>query len=40
MTIDEGRKPGGAPERSPKAGEGAPSDVDGNGRSVFPFSAR
>ena len=24
MTIDEGRKPGGAPERSPNAGEGAP----------------
>ena len=28
MTIDEGRKPEGAPERSPKAGEGAPSGVD------------
>ena len=25
MTIDEGRKPEGPPERSPKAGEGAPS---------------
>jgi hypothetical protein len=24
MTIDEGRKPKGAPERSPKTGEGAP----------------
>ena len=35
MTIDEGRKPGGAPERPPKAGEGAPSDVDGNGRKRF-----
>jgi len=31
MTNDEGRKPEGAPERSPKAGEGAPSGVDGNG---------
>lgn len=33
MTNDEGYeggKPGGAPERSPKAGEGAPSGVDGN----------
>ena len=30
MTIDEGRKPEGAPERSPKAGEGAPSGVEGN----------
>ena len=29
MTNDEGRKPEGAPERSPKAGEGAPSGVDG-----------
>ena len=28
MTNDEGRKPEGAPERSPKAGEGAPSGVD------------
>jgi hypothetical protein len=27
MTIDEGRKPEGAPERCPKAGEGAPSGV-------------
>ena len=28
----EGRKPEGAPERSPKAGAGAPSGVDANGR--------
>jgi len=35
MTVDEGRKPDGAPERSAKAGEGAPSGVDANGRSVF-----
>ena len=35
MTNDEGRKPGGAPERSPKAGEGAPSGVDGNGPKRF-----
>ena len=28
MTIDEGRKPEGAPERSQIAGEGAPSGVD------------
>ena len=33
MTIDEGRKPEGAPERSPKAGEGAPS---GDGDIRFP----
>ena len=31
MTNDEGHKPEGAPERSPKAGVGAPSGVDGNG---------
>jgi Transposase len=30
MTIDGGRKPEGAPERSAKAGEGAPSGVEGN----------
>jgi hypothetical protein len=30
MTNVEGRKPEGAPERSPKAGEGAASGVDGN----------
>jgi hypothetical protein len=35
MTNDEGRKPEGAPERSPKAGEGAPSGVDGNGPKRF-----
>jgi hypothetical protein len=35
MTNDEGRKPEGAPERSPKAGEGAPSGVDGNGPRRF-----
>jgi hypothetical protein len=27
MTNDDGRKPEGAPERSPKAGVGAPSGV-------------
>ena len=35
MTNDEGRKPEGAPERSPKAGEGVPSGVDGNGPKRF-----
>src|SRR5215204_970713 len=35
MTNDEGCKPEGAPERSPKAGEGTPSDVDGNGPKRF-----
>jgi hypothetical protein len=30
MTNVEGRKPEGAPERSPQAGEGAASGVDGN----------
>ena len=30
MTNVEGRRPEGAPERSPKAGEGAASGVDGN----------
>jgi hypothetical protein len=35
MTNDDGRKPEGAPERSPKAGEGAPSGVDGNGAKRF-----
>ena len=30
MTNVEGRKPGGAPERSPQAGEGAASGVDRN----------
>ena len=35
MTSDEGRKPAGAPERSPKAGVGAPSGVDGNGPKRF-----
>ena len=34
MTNDEGLKPEGAPERSPKAG-GAPSGVDGNGSKRF-----
>ena len=29
MTNDDGRKPEGAPERSAKAGAGAPSGVDG-----------
>lgn len=31
MTNDDGQKPEGAPERSPKAGAGAPSGFDGNG---------
>ena len=35
MTNDVGRKPEGAPERSPKAGVGAPSGVDGNGPKRF-----
>ena len=35
MTNDEGRKPEGAPERSPKAHVGAPSGVDGNGPKRF-----
>ena len=30
MTNDDGRKPEGAPERSPKAGAGAASGVGGN----------
>jgi hypothetical protein len=32
---DDGRKPEGASERSPKAGAGAPSGVDGNGPKRF-----
>ena len=35
MTNDEGLKPEGAPERSPQAGVGAPSGVDGNGAKRF-----
>ena len=35
MTNDDGRKPEGAPERSRKAGVGAPSGVDGNGPKRF-----
>src|SRR6187402_1372092 len=35
MTNDDGRKPEGAPERSPKAGAGAPSGVEGNGPKRF-----
>ena len=35
MTNDDGRKPEGAPERSPKAGVGAPSGVDENGPKRF-----
>ena len=35
MTNDDGRKPEGAPERSPKAGAGAPSGVDRNGPRRF-----
>lgn len=33
--IDEGRKPEGAPERSPKAGEGALATQNGPTTSVF-----
>ena len=35
MTNDDGFKPEGGPERSPKAGEGAPSGVDGKGPKRF-----
>jgi hypothetical protein len=35
MTNDDGRKLEGAPERSPKAGVGVPSGVDGNGPKRF-----
>ena len=35
MTNDEGLEPEGAPERSPKAGVGVPSGVDGNGPKRF-----
>src|SRR5215217_4022947 len=35
MTNDDGHKPEGAPERSPKAGAGAPSGVDENGPKRF-----
>jgi len=35
MTNDDGCKPEGAPERSPKAGAGAPSGVDRNGPRRF-----
>jgi hypothetical protein len=35
MTNDEGLKPEGAPERSPKVGAGAPSGVDGKGPKRF-----
>src|SRR4029079_350672 len=35
MTNDDGRKPEGAPERSPRAGAGAPSGVEGNGPKRF-----
>ena len=31
MTNDDGRKPEGTPDRSPKAGGGAPSGDGGNG---------
>jgi hypothetical protein len=34
MTNDDGRKPEGAPERSPKA-DVAPSGIDGNGPKRF-----
>jgi len=35
MTVDEGGKPEGVPERSPKAGGGASSGVDANGPKRF-----
>src|SRR5262252_3000267 len=35
MTNDDGRKPEGAPERSPKTDVGASSGVDGNGPKRF-----
>jgi hypothetical protein len=35
MTNDDRRKPEGASERSPKAGGGAPSGIDGNGPKRF-----
>ena len=35
MMNDDGRKPEGAPERSPKVSAGAPSGVDGNGPKRF-----
>jgi hypothetical protein len=35
MTNDDGLKPEGVPEHSPKAGEGAPSGVDGKGPKRF-----
>ncbi len=35
MMNDDGLKPEGVPERSPKAGEGAPSGVDGKGAKRF-----
>jgi hypothetical protein len=40
MTNDDGRKPEGAPERSPKAGVGVPSGDGGNGRKRFSVAAR
>jgi hypothetical protein len=39
MTNDDGRKPEGAPERSPEAGAGAPSGVDSNGPDSCPHDA-
>ena len=35
MKNDDGRKSEGAPERSPKAGVGVPSGVDGNSPKRF-----
>ena len=40
MTNVEGRKPEGAPERSPQAGEGALRASMVTLQSAFPFSAR
>src|SRR5512144_2217888 len=40
MTSDEGRRPEGAPERSPKAVRRCPSGVDGNGPEALFRSAQ
>jgi len=40
MTNDDGLKPEGVPERSPKAGEAPLRASTGKVRSAFPFSAR
>ena len=40
MTNDDGRKPEGAPERSPKTGVGVRSGVDGNSPKRFSVQRR